>query len=122
MTTVIQALGWYFPESLGGTEIYVRALARRLRYHGYRVAITAPDSRISEEHSYEVEGVEVFRYPIPAFPNRAQSQGLEPVPGVRALHRWLERKSPAIFHCHSLVTGLGLDELKVRSDSVLASS
>ena len=113
MTTVIQALGWYFPESLGGTEIYVRALARRLRYHGYRVAITAPDSRISEEHSYEVEGVEVFRYPIPAFPNRAQSQGLEPVPGVRALHRWLERKSPAIFHCHSLVTGLGLDELKV---------
>ncbi len=113
MTTVVQALGWYFPEKLGGTEIYVRALARRLRHHGYRVAIAVPDSRIIEGHSYEVEGVEVFRYPIPAFPNRAQAQGREPVPGVEALHRWLETKSPAIFHCHSLVTGLGLDELKV---------
>ena len=27
---VVQALGWYFPESSGGTEVYVSGLARGL--------------------------------------------------------------------------------------------
>ena len=26
---ILHALGWYFPESLGGTEVYVAALAAR---------------------------------------------------------------------------------------------
>ena len=48
MTSVVLGLGWYFPESLGGTETYVRALTRRLRHKGYHVAIAAPDSNNHE--------------------------------------------------------------------------
>ena len=44
--------GWYFPDSLGDTETYAQALARRLPRNGYRVAIAAPDSKISEERPY----------------------------------------------------------------------
>src|SRR5438552_18956040 len=41
---IVHALGWYYPESLGGTEVYVAALCRRLRAAGHAVAVVAPDT------------------------------------------------------------------------------
>ena len=110
---IVQATGWYFPESLGGTEVYVGALARRLKRRGHDVHVVAPDPAHREERRYEVEGVPVYRYPIPATPTRDQAQGRRGVPGIERLHAWLEKRRPAVFHSHSFVTGLGLEELKV---------
>ena len=42
---IAHALGWYFPDSLGGTEIYVAALSRELQARGHEVVIAAPDAR-----------------------------------------------------------------------------
>jgi glycosyltransferase involved in cell wall biosynthesis len=107
---IAHALGWYFPDSLGGTEVYVAGLTRRLRAAGHEVAVVAPDVR-GESHG-EHEGAPVFRYPVPAAPTRDEAQGLVAARGARRLHEWIERWRPDVFHIHSFVTGLGLFELE----------
>jgi glycosyltransferase involved in cell wall biosynthesis len=112
---IVQALGWYFPESLGGTETYVAALSRNLRELGHKVVVTAP--KPGETHrTYKHEESEVFRYPIPRRPTRAECQGDAPVRGASDLHEWLRKEPPDVFHCHSLVTGLGMREIDAAKD------
>jgi glycosyltransferase involved in cell wall biosynthesis len=109
---IVHALGWYFPDSLGGTEIYVAALSRYLREEGHEVLVAAPDARNEEARSYDHDGAEVYRYPIPPRPTREEVQSRSGTRGTADFHRWLERTKPDVFHCHSLVTGLGLEELR----------
>jgi hypothetical protein len=71
---IVQVCGWYFPDSLGGTETYVSALAERLRALGHQVVIAAPDPGAHAHRSYVIEGIPVYRYPIPAAPTRAEAQ------------------------------------------------
>ncbi len=108
----VQALGWYFPESLGGTEIYVAALAARLRESGHEVAIAAPDPGASDERSYLHDGIEVYRYPTPSAPTRDEAGGRATVRGAERFHKWLEARRPDVLHLHSFTTGLGLAELR----------
>jgi len=107
---IVHALGWYLPESLGGTEVYVAGLCRRLRAAGHDVAIVAPHT--SGERTYEHGGVTVFRYPIPADATRDEAQGLVPTRGAERLVEWLRVIRPDILHVHSIVTGLGIFELE----------
>ncbi len=106
---IAHALGWYFPESVGGTEVYVAGLARRLRAAGHDVAVVAPDVR--GESTGEHEGTPVFRYPVPPQPTRDEAQGLVQVRGAERLGDWFARWRPDIVHVHSFVTGLGNFEL-----------
>ena len=110
---IAHAIGWYYPESLGGTEIYVAGLARRLRAAGHDLHVAAPEAGRAASADYLHEHIKVFRYPIPAVPTRAEAQGLTPVRGAEVFHRWLARLNPDVLHVHSLVTGLGLAELRV---------
>lgn len=109
---VVQAVGWYYPESLGGTEIYVAGLCQRLRAAGHTVLVATPDPASPREREYEHEGVPVYRYPIPSAPTRAEAQGLAPVRGTQRFHAWLSSQRPDVVHAHTFVTGLGLAELK----------
>ncbi len=55
------------PESLGGTEIYTRSLARALAAQGHRVTIFAPSAAVTQTQTMtEADGVEVTRAPLPA--------------------------------------------------------
>jgi glycosyltransferase involved in cell wall biosynthesis len=108
---IVQGIGWYFPDSWGGTEIYVSALAHRLRAAGHTVAVAAPDSSHRHERRYEHDGISVYRYPIPASPTRAEAQGGTIVRGAELFHRWLEAFQPDVAHFHTFVTGLGLAEV-----------
>ncbi len=108
---ILQAVGWYFPDSWGGTEIYVAALAARLRAEGHEVAIAAPDAAHNSERRYEYDGTPVFRYPIPAEPTREEAQGSTTVRGAERFHRWIETFRPDVAHFHTFVTGLGLPEV-----------
>lgn len=108
---IVEAVGWYLPESLGGTELYVAALAARLRARGDDVVVTAPATGAAGPRQLEHEGIPVFRYPIPATITRAEARGLVAVRGTEVLHRWLRDRAPAIFHAHTFVSGLGLAEL-----------
>ena len=109
---IVQAVGWYFPESLGGTEVYVAGLCRRLRAAGQEVLVAAPDPGQAVERVYEHDGVPIYRYPVPAAPTRDEVQGVVPVRGAERFHRWLEAQRPDVVHAHTFVTGLGLHEVK----------
>ncbi len=109
---IVQAVGWYFPESLGGSEVYVAGLCRRLGATGDEVLVAAPDPAAAAERTYEHEGTPVYRYPIPRHPTRDEAQGLVTVRGAERFHAWLARRRPDIVHCHSFVTGLGLPEIR----------
>ena len=110
---IVQAVGWYFPDSLGGTEVYVAGLCRRLRDSGQDVLVAAPDpAATAEERTYEHDGIPVYRYPIPSAPTRDEVQGTAPVRGTERFHRWLAAQRPDVVHAHTFVTGLGLAELK----------
>jgi len=108
---ILQGVGWYYPESWGGTEIYVAGLARRLRAAGHEVVVAAPDPSHAIERRYEHDGIPVYRYPIPAEPTRAEAQGSTVVRGAERFHRWLEAFRPDVVHLHTFVTGLGLAEV-----------
>ena len=109
---IVHLLGWYFPDSVGGTEVYVEALCRRLRAAGHEVLIAAPDSRhVAPEH-YEHDHVPVFRYAIPEVPNRDETNHRVPVRGAERLYRWLAAERPDILHVHSFTTGIGLPEIR----------
>jgi len=109
---IVQAAGWYHPDSLGGTEIYVAALARHFRACGHEVSVAAPDAASLELRTYSHEGAEVFRYPIPSAPTRDEAQGEVPARGADHFRRWLEQRRPDVVHFHTFVTGLGLHEIR----------
>jgi glycosyltransferase involved in cell wall biosynthesis len=109
---IVQAVGWYFPSSVGGTEVYVAALARRLQGAGHEVLIAAPDAVVRSERTYDYEGVQVYRYPIEAPPTRNEAQGRVAARGAERFHGWLQRVRPDVVHAHTFVTGLGLAELR----------
>jgi len=108
---IVQGVGWYYPESWGGTEIYVSGLARRLRAAGHEVAVAAPDAAHALERRYDHDGIAVYRYPIPAQPTREEAQGGSIVRGAERFHRWLAEFRPDVVHLHTFVTGLGLAEV-----------
>jgi len=110
--TIIQALGWYFPDSIGGTEVYVQGLSGRLMAAGHEVLIVAPAAGAECEREYEHLGLRVYRYPIPASPSREECQGLVPVRGAEIFRRLVERLQPEVIHFHTFVTGMGARELE----------
>jgi glycosyltransferase involved in cell wall biosynthesis len=109
---MVQALGWYFPQATGGTEVYVDALCRRLRAAGHEPQIVAPDPTTDREYRYQHEGIPVFRYPIPPRPTRDEVQDLTTARGAERFHAFLDRLRPDVVHLHTLGTGLGVGELQ----------
>lgn len=109
---IVQAAGWFLPDSLGGTELYVAALAKRVQQAGHEVLVAAPDTSQTQERRYTHDGVAVYRYPIPVGVSRAQARGHTRVPGAAHLHRWLAETRADIVHFHTFVTGLGLLEVE----------
>ena len=114
---IVQAVGWYFPDRTGGTEIYVAGLARRLRARGHDVAVVAPEPGALAPRSYVHEGTPVHRFPIPARLTRDQAQGRKPIPGAEWFTRWIRDARPDVVHFHTLVPGLDVNEIcAVKSD------
>ena len=110
---IVHLVGWYFPQNIGGTEIYVRELARHQRAAGHDVAIAAPLAGLRSPEMTEHDSTPVFRYPIPMSPSRDEAQGLQASAGTEHLVRWLEGRRADVAHAHSFVTGLGIRELEV---------
>lgn len=108
---VVQVCGWYFPDSVGGTENYVAALADRLRRAGHETFVATPDPASTTERTYQHDGVEVYRYPIAAAPTRREARHDVAVRGAERFHAWLKRLKPDVVHFHTFVTGVGPHEI-----------
>jgi glycosyltransferase involved in cell wall biosynthesis len=104
---IIETAGVYFPDSTGGTEVYVSFLAKELRAHGIDCAIAAP-TRLPEASRYLHEGVEVFRYPVPERLHRSERQGREPPRQFGVFEAWLRQQRADVYHQHSWTPGCGL--------------
>lgn len=109
---IAHVLGWYFPESLGGTEVYVAGLGRRQQSAGHDVTVVAPDPANAEERTYRHDELPVYRFPIPSNPTRAECQGATIARGAERFHYWLAAQRPDVVHFHSYVTGVGLREVR----------
>ncbi|MCU1385979.1 MAG: hypothetical protein JWL71_4676 [Acidobacteria bacterium] len=109
---IVHLLGWYFPDSVGGTEVYVEGLCRRLQQAGHEVLIAAPDPHRTAAAQYDYHRVPVFRYPISDHPNRDEAYHRLAMPGTEHLFRWLADERPDILHVHSIKTGVGLPEFR----------
>ncbi|HEX6985114.1 MAG TPA: glycosyltransferase, partial [Planctomycetaceae bacterium] len=114
---IVSVLGWYFPDSLGGTEVYVAGLCRRLRAAGHDVRVAAPTSDGPPTHEYEHEGVPVFRYRVPEQPTRAECRGSVPVLGTERFHGWLREARPDVVHFHTFTTGIGPGEVRAAREA-----
>jgi glycosyltransferase involved in cell wall biosynthesis len=93
---VVHCVGFYFPDQVGGSEVYVRDLATALAERDVESSIIAATDGGYREYPWE--GVPVFRYPAHA--DRTYFQDL------------VRRLEPDLFHLHSWTTGAGLEHLR----------
>ena len=107
--TILHLLGWYFPDSSGGTEVYVEALTRHLRAAGIDSRIAAATDQPNAD-DYEHGAVPVHRYPVPAASEREIADG-HPHERFDEFARWLTSQHADIYHQHSWTRGCGLPHL-----------
>lgn len=103
---IVCVVGWYYPDSSGGSEVYVAGLARELRALGHEVLVAAPHDG-EQERSYAHNGIPVYRYPAGSTYLQAEASGLQPPASVGTLTRWLRANRPDIVHFHSWTHGAG---------------
>jgi glycosyltransferase involved in cell wall biosynthesis len=112
---IVQALGWYFPESSGGTEVYVSGLARGLAADGHHVVIAAPRDG-DRESKYQHDAIDVYRYPVSATPSRDEAAGIQPPAMLDRFSEWLAEQAPDIYHQHGWTRGCGVHHLQAARD------
>ena len=112
--TIALLAGWYYPDSVGGTESYIRALASDLRSLGHSVHLgaPAPEARAS---AYEVDRIPVYRYPLAPSASTEEAQGREPPAHLDVFREWLIAVRPDIVHIHSFTRGCGIWHARVAS-------
>jgi len=105
---VAHCVGFYFPDTFGGTEVYVRDLAQALASSGIGSSIIAATDRRHEQ--YQWEGAPVFRYPTSWVALREYSSSA-PRTGLSKFQNLVLQAAPDIFHLHSWTSGAGLQHL-----------
>jgi glycosyltransferase involved in cell wall biosynthesis len=88
----------YFPDPCGGTEVYVRGLARRLNALGHPSAIAAPGAAAAE---YEDADLEVFRFASDPSGRIEFAYGAPDDVAAQGFARIVERVRPKIVHLHA---------------------
>jgi len=105
---VAHCVGFYFPENVGGTEVYVADLATGLARYSVESSIVAATDRGHEEYSWA--GVPVIRYPSNWADMRAEASGSSRV-GLSKFQELILHTNPQVFHLHSWTAGAGLKHL-----------
>ena len=101
-------VGFYFPENVGGTEVYVRDLVDSLSGSPIENTILAATDRAYEEYSWS--GASVLRYPS----NWADVESDASSPSGQKLSKFQQIVAAAdldVFHLHSWTRGAGLKHL-----------
>ena len=93
----------YFPEAVGGTEIYVRDLAHVQVARGDSVMILAPGD---EPQSYVHEGLPVVRYTVSNDISDVRDLYTSGKTNVAEFITAIERFSPDVLHVHGIGRGI----------------
>jgi glycosyltransferase involved in cell wall biosynthesis len=103
---VAHCVGFYFPQTVGGTEVYVHDLTTELSRDSISSSIVAATSRDFER--FDWEGIPVLRYPN----NWADvHSSTSPAADLSKFQELIRELDPDIFHLHSWTTGAGLRHL-----------
>jgi glycosyltransferase involved in cell wall biosynthesis len=106
---VVHCIGFYFPDSTGGTEVYVRDLTKALLSHSIDGTIIAATN--GEADRYRWQGFDVIRYRPDATDKPTESPDGGHL-AKTAFQKIVEGTKPDLFHLHSWTTGAGLDHLR----------
>jgi len=99
---IVLLCGYYYPDTVGGTEAYVQMLGQDLQKKGHEVTVVAPAEK---ERSYTHDGLSVYRYPVSQNPSQAEVRGRARPESVDPWAEWLEETGPDLVHMHSLTRG-----------------
>ncbi|HEY3797719.1 MAG TPA: glycosyltransferase [Caulobacteraceae bacterium] len=88
----------YFPDPVGGTEVYVAGLVRGLRAAGFRSAVAAPGPA---ETMGEHDGAPVYRFAGAPNPGLAAAYGEPDEAAAAAFSTLVGRLQPRLVHLHS---------------------
>jgi glycosyltransferase involved in cell wall biosynthesis len=106
---IVHCVGFYFPDSTGGTEVYVRDLVSALSRHSMEGTIVAATDGAYDRYSWN--GVDVVRYPIDA-PEIQRVRDKDVRRRRTMFQEIVEAVRPDIFHLHSWTSGAGLRHLR----------
>lgn len=98
MKTVHVPFG-YFPDPVGGTEVYVAALARALQRQGHDVVVAAPGR---EDTAYAHDGIRVRRFRVDdCVADVADLYGDGDADAAARFDRILDDERPDVVHLHA---------------------
>jgi len=96
----------FYPDAVGGTEVYVEALARELQSRGVESIIAAPGY---ENVAYDYQGIPVRRYKVQPAPQDLRDLYSEgDADAARSFSGILSREQPDIVHLHAFSRGASL--------------
>jgi glycosyltransferase involved in cell wall biosynthesis len=110
----------FYPDPVGGTEVYVYALAREQKKAGLEPLIAAPGC---ESQSYVHEGLSVHRFKVPGTLQDLSEIYGKGIPGVaEAFDQILQAQKPDVVHLHAFTPGISLalvEKAKKRGSAVV---
>jgi glycosyltransferase involved in cell wall biosynthesis len=109
MTSIHVCYG-FPPDPIGGTEVYVAALARELARSGDRVVVAAP---AKESASYSWEGLSVRRFRTRDAQSTADLYGQGDEVAAAEFERLLDEVRPDVVHVHALTHACSLRLIRV---------
>jgi glycosyltransferase involved in cell wall biosynthesis len=103
----------YFPDPIGGTEVYVAGLAEMLRRYNLRNAIAAPGEF---DDAYVHDDMPVFRFATERGPDLDRAYGAPDPRAVQSFGALLARLRPRIVHLHAHTAAVSIQLVDAAHD------
>jgi glycosyltransferase involved in cell wall biosynthesis len=91
----------YYPDAVGGTEVYVQSLARLQRDAGLQAMVAGAHAQ-----QYEFDGLAVWRYPAQFAISRSDIYAHRNPAAQAGFENILDTTKPSILHIHALTPGI----------------
>jgi glycosyltransferase involved in cell wall biosynthesis len=101
----------YYPDPVGGTEVYVAELVHALRRHGIESAVAAP-ALGGESSVYSHGGADVYRFAVEPTRNVADLYGEGDVAAAAEVDRVLAATRADVLHLHAFTSAASLNALR----------
>lgn len=106
---ILQVPFHFYPDAVGGTEIYTLALAHRLQQAGQTVEVAAPGEM---QASYHHEGIPVHRFTVGRDQDVASLYGDGDAAAAEQFGEIVDRVQPDVVHLHALSPAISLRTLR----------
>jgi len=102
----------YYPDVVGGTEVYVAELARGLEAHGIESVVAAP-STDCRANAYQHDGVQVYRFSLGECGDVADLYGDGDESAARAIAAIIDDVGADVLHLHAFTRAASLRAARV---------